>query len=158
MRAAITLSFILALACGVGIHAHAADAGKTYASLDAGEVNMRTGPGLRYPIQWVFRRSGWPVEIVSEFGYWRKVRDIDGTTGWIHQNLLSGRRRVIVTEDRVTAHETADPDSPAVMRLEKGVVADLGECRPDWCWIAVANREGWVNRAALWGVGPVDQR
>lgn len=152
MRTAIILGLVIAAFSGLFTGGRAADAPQGYASLDADEVNMRTGPGLRYPVQWVYRQSGWPVEIVSEFGYWRKVRDIDGTTGWIHQNLLSGRRRVIVTGDMAPARESADPAARVVMRLEEGVVADLGECRPDWCWIAVAGREGWVERGALWGV------
>src|SRR3546814_12362492 len=66
-----------------------------YVSLDTDKAFMRTGPGLRYPVEWVYVRPGWPFEVVSEYGYWRKLRDIDGTSGWMHMNLLTSRRRVI---------------------------------------------------------------
>ena len=63
-----------------------------FVTLRADKVNVRAGPGARYPVEWVFERKGMPVEIVAEFDTWRKVRDIQGTEGWVHQNLLSSRR------------------------------------------------------------------
>src|SRR5690606_22259481 len=61
------------------------------------EVNVRTGPGTRYPIQWVYLRRGWPVEVIEEYELWLQIRDIDGDTGWVHRNLLSGRRTLVIT-------------------------------------------------------------
>ena len=46
-----------------------------FASLRADEANVRAGPGTRYPIEWVFKRKGMPVEIVAEFENWRKIRE-----------------------------------------------------------------------------------
>ncbi|MGT2466406.1 SH3 domain-containing protein [Mesorhizobium atlanticum] len=37
-----------------------------------------------------------PLEIYQEYGNWRRVRDWDGSTGWIYHSLLSGRRTGIV--------------------------------------------------------------
>ncbi|HKH69397.1 MAG TPA: SH3 domain-containing protein, partial [Reyranella sp.] len=59
-----------------------------FASLRSDEVNVRTGPGPRYPIDWVFKRKAMPVEIVAEFENWRKIRDWQGASGWVHQSLL----------------------------------------------------------------------
>jgi len=39
-----------------------------FVSLRAAEVNLRTGPGVRYPIDWVYHRRGLPVEVIDEFG------------------------------------------------------------------------------------------
>ena len=61
-----------------------------FASLKSDEVNVRTGPGSRYPIDWVFKRKGMPVEIVAEFENWRKIRDWQGAGGWVYQGLLTG--------------------------------------------------------------------
>ena len=36
-----------------------------FASLKADEVNVRTGPGPRYPVDWVFKSRNMPVEIVA---------------------------------------------------------------------------------------------
>ena len=55
-----------------------------FVSLRADTVNLRTGPGNRYPIEYVYRRKGYPLEIVAEFDQWRQVRDWQGTEGWVH--------------------------------------------------------------------------
>src|SRR4030095_12903685 len=58
-----------------------------FASLRSDEVNVRTGPGTRYPVDWVFKRKGMPVEIVAEYENWRKIRDWKGARGWGHQRV-----------------------------------------------------------------------
>src|SRR5262245_37242621 len=63
-----------------------------FASLRSDEANVRSGPGTRYPIDWVFRRKGMPVEIVAEYENYRKIRDWQGASGWVHQSLLTGKR------------------------------------------------------------------
>ena len=63
-----------------------------FVSLRADEVNMRTGPGVRYPIDWVYARQGLPVQVIGEFEAWRQIRDSEGSTGWVHRTMLSGRR------------------------------------------------------------------
>jgi len=68
-----------------------------FAALRADEVNMRSGPGTRYPIQWVYKRRDLPVEVEREFDVWRLVEDMDGTKGWVHQATLVGTRTVVVT-------------------------------------------------------------
>ena len=62
-----------------------------FVTIRANQVNMRTGPGVRYPVDWEYRRAGLPVEIVSEYGTWRKIRDWQGDEGWMHQRRMSGR-------------------------------------------------------------------
>lgn len=125
----------------------------------ADEVNVRTGPGRQYPIEWVFVRRGFPVEIVDEFDTWRRIRDPDGVEGWVHQALLSGRRGMIVTGDdiaivRDSAAEAAQP----VVRAEAGVVGRLLECPGEgsenaaWCRVELDGYRGWLPRASLWGV------
>ena len=65
-----------------------------FVTLRANEVNLRSGPGTRYPIDWVYRRSGMPVEIIDEFDTWRRIRDWQGTEGWVHQSMVQGRRGI----------------------------------------------------------------
>src|SRR3989338_854435 len=67
-----------------------------FASLRAGEVNVRTGPGVQYPVDWVFQRQGLPVAVIAEYRTWRKIRDWQGTQGWVHPSPLAGKRTVIV--------------------------------------------------------------
>jgi SH3-like domain-containing protein len=132
-----------------------------YVSLDTDKAFMRTGPGLRYPVEWVYVRPGWPFEVVSEYGYWRKLRDIDGTSGWMHMNLLTSRRRVIVTGDVANVYAKPDTASRQVALAENGVVADLRSCDGKWCEIAIPQQKGrdpitgYAVRAALWGADDV---
>ena len=67
-----------------------------FVSLKAGRVNVRIGPGEDYKIAWVFTRPGLPIEVIQEFANWRRIRDSDGTVGWVFQSLLAGKRTAVV--------------------------------------------------------------
>ncbi|MGD9615602.1 MAG: SH3 domain-containing protein [Alphaproteobacteria bacterium] len=126
-----------------------------FASLDADRINLRTGPGSRYPIDWVLMRRNMPVEIIAQFENWRRVREWDGTTGWVQQNLLTGKRHVVIAPGETRPiHREPDPASPLVARAEPGVIGRLTECRASWCRIEAASVAGWLRRADLWGVYP----
>lgn len=127
-----------------------------FVSLGAKEVNMRTGPGSQYPIKWLYRRPGYPVMVEAEFDIWRKVRDREGETGWIHGSLLSGRRMVVITapaRDPVrTLYEAPHPASVPVLKAEDGVQGELRKCRGGWCEIKIDGKKGWLPADQLWGV------
>lgn len=125
-----------------------------FVSLATDEVNLRTGPGLRYPVRLVLRRSGLPVEVVREFDVWRQVRDIDGDEGWVHKSMLSGRRAVVVRGQVQTLRRRADDDARSVARLEPGVIARLKTCAGQWCELSTGGYSGWLKRDTLWGVYP----
>ena len=125
-----------------------------FASLRANQVNARTGPGVRYPIDWVFQRRNMPVEITAEFENWRKIRDEQGTEGWVHRQMLSGKRSVIVIGEIQTMRRQANGGSPAVARLAPGVVAPVLECNGEWCRVEASGFRGWLPRAGTWGTKP----
>lgn len=126
-----------------------------FVSLDSDKVNLRTGPGQRYPIEWVLTRRHIPVEIIAQYEHWRRIREWDGTTGWVNQNLLTGKRYVIVAKGaNRPIHRQPEAASALVARAEPGVVARLGECRDAWCRIDTDSVSGWIRRADLWGVYP----
>ncbi len=125
-----------------------------FVSMRADEVNVRTGPGVRYPIDWVFVRKDMPVEIIGEYDTWRRIRDWTGTSGWVHQSMLSGHRTVMTSGDISALHKKASSDAPVVARSEAGVVGDLLKCEADWCEVELTGHRGWVERSKLWGVYP----
>lgn len=129
-----------------------------FVSVRSGEVNVRTGPGVRYPIDWVFVRRDLPVEIVAEFDTWRQIRDHLGTTGWVHQSMLSGKRTVLMQDNLVTLRRKANDGAPPVARAEAGVIGELVECNSVWCRVEVAGIRGWAERDKLWGVYPGGKR
>lgn len=125
-----------------------------FVTLGADEVNLRTGPGLRYPVRLVVRKEGVPVEVIREFDVWCQVRDVDGDEGWVHKSMLSGRRAVVVRGQVQTLLKKPDPASRPVVKLEPGVIAALEGCLGEWCSLSTAGYEGWAKRSELWGVYP----
>jgi SH3-like domain-containing protein len=125
-----------------------------FASLRVDAVNLRTGPGERYPVEWVYQRRGLPVEVTAEFDVWRRVRDSQGTEGWVHERMLTARRSVLVTGTLRTLLSAPETGSRAVARAEPGVIARLLDCQGGWCRIETQNIKGWLPRADLWGVYP----
>ncbi len=126
-----------------------------FASLDSNEVNLRAGPGTDYPILWVYQRRGLPVEIIQEFDTWRRIRDRDGTVGWVQQNLLSGKRGALVIDEARTLRTDPTGGAKAVAILQPGVVAEIAECGTDnWCRMEIKGYKGWLRRDDFWGTYP----
>lgn len=124
-----------------------------FAALHTDKVNLRAGPGDRYPIEWIYVRRDWPVQVIARFDHWRRIRDWEGTEGWVHEKMLGSQREVIVTGGIRGLRASPDPNAALVARAEPGVTAKLDECRGDWCRIAApGDVTGWVQRADLWGV------
>ncbi|MBS0561723.1 MAG: hypothetical protein JSR21_16860 [Proteobacteria bacterium] len=127
-----------------------------FASLRTDEVNLRRGPGTRYPIDWVYKRRELPVEIEREFEVWRLIVDPDGVKGWVHQATLTGRRSFIVTGTDHTLRRDPSQTSAAVAILKPGVIGRLRSCDAgsDWCQAQVGDYRGYLRREAFWGTLP----
>lgn len=124
-----------------------------FVSLRSSKVFMRSGPGLRYPVKWVYVRQNFPVEIVQEFDTWRKIKDADGTEGWVHQSLLTGRRYAFVTaRQTVDAYDDDNVNAGVAMRLEPEAIARILECYEQWCEISASGFNGWIEKKHIWGV------
>ena len=127
-----------------------------FVSLRADKVNVRTGPGVRYPIVWVFQRRGQPVEVTAEYDLWRRIRDVDGAFGWVHTSLLSGERSVVVA-GLSTLYRRPDGGSVPVARAEPGVLGRVLACSGAWCRLALGSLRGWTRRTNLWGIYPGEE-
>lgn len=125
-----------------------------WVSIRAGEVNLRTGPGARYPIDWVLQRKSLPVEVVGEFENWRKIRARDNTEGWVHKSMLSGQRTATVAVAQARILSEPESRAPVAAFVEEGVTLMLESCQGDWCDVAIPSHgvKGWIPRAALWGL------
>ncbi len=123
-----------------------------FASLKSDNVYVRTGPSMDYPIKWIYKKEGLPVEIIQEFDAWRKIKDPNGEVGWAHKILLSGKKmaRIVGEGDALAYHDT-EMDSP-VVKFESGVVVAVDECQKLMCRVQFAPYEGWIEKKHLWGV------
>lgn len=126
-----------------------------FVSIKSDEANIRTGPGTRYPILWVYKKAGMPVEVIEEFDMWRKIRDAEGTTGWLHKNMLDGKRNAIVKGKKAQiVRIDHDKESKPLIKVAPSVIVRLVECSLDWCRVQINGRKGWLEKSVLWGVYP----
>lgn len=129
-----------------------------FVSLKAEKVNVRKGPSSDHPVAWVFQSKGLPVEIIAEFETYRRIRDSDGTEGWILQNMLAGKRTAVVApwrKDQLTAlHTDAAENSGIIANLSSGAMGDIKSCNGNWCKISVNDYSGYVEQSMLWGAYP----
>ncbi|MFP6771879.1 MAG: SH3 domain-containing protein [Alphaproteobacteria bacterium] len=128
-----------------------------FVSLASATVHMRAGPGVRYPITWVYKRLGTPFMVMAEHEYWRKVRDLDGTEGWMHSSLLSGRRTAVLRAQRTALRQQPNESAPIVLRAEAGVIGKLLACKKAWCRMDIADISAWLPRVAIFGALPNEQ-
>lgn len=129
-----------------------------FASLRSDDVNMRSGPGQRYPVEWVYKRKGMPVEITAEFDTWRRIRDIQGTEGWVHQATLSGKRTVMVVGKSIQPIFKKNQTSASIRgQAEPGVQGKALKCDEQWCKIEFDNVKGYMKRESLWGLYPAEK-
>ncbi|MEO5805539.1 SH3 domain-containing protein [Devosia sp.] len=135
-----------------------------FATTRSTPINVRVGPGTKYEVAWIYLKAGVPVEIVQEFDTWRKIRDIDGSEGWVHQNLLAGTRAGYVAADGDTSLRASESDdSSARAVLGKGFRIQIKECDGVWCEVTAINQpegersssySGYLHQGDIWGVYP----
>jgi SH3-like domain-containing protein len=129
-----------------------------YVSLKSDRVNLREGPSKDHRTTWVFQRAGLPVEITAEFEIWRKVRDSEGTEGWVLHSLLSGRRTALVAPWKkgidTILYTKANTKSAPVAKLQANVIASVRVCDGAWCRVSGDGFDGYIEQSNLWGVYP----
>jgi len=133
-----------------------------FVSLKSKRVNLRVGPGTDYAVSWLYLKSGLPVEIMQEYDTWRRIRDADGTEGWVNHSLLSGERTALTAPwmkgkgQKVYVNLRKEPEtsSTVIARIEPGVVIQIGQCNGDWCKADADGTEGWVSQGEIWGAYP----
>ena len=124
-----------------------------FASLRAGKVNVRAGPGTNYSIKYTFRKRGIPVRVISSYDNWNEIEDFEGDSGWINKNLLTKRRTIIVMTNKsfINLHLAPAEKSRILLRLENNVVAALIKCNDNWCGIKIDGQKGWVLKKDIYG-------
>lgn len=124
-------------------------------SLRSDNINGRSGPDTKYPIEWVYRQKGAPVEIISEFGLWRKIKDWEGSEVWVHKSMLTGRRFVrVMNPGQNNVYNRPNLQSKVIAKVEDGVIGEIKKCpkNDNFCLIKFNTIEGWVSRDTLFGV------
>ena len=129
-----------------------------FVSLKNDKVNVRKGPSSEHALAFSYQQKGLPVEITAEFENWRRVRDSEGSEGWILQNMLSGKRTALVAPGRKGSYMNLmngpSVESGAEARLASGVVAEIKSCDGSWCRVIASGYDGYVDQNMVWGAYP----
>jgi SH3-like domain-containing protein len=130
-----------------------------FVSLKADKVNLRAGPTRDHDVTWVFTRAGLPVEITAESENWRRIRDSEGTEGWVYHSLLSSRRTALVApwskkDESFSLHQSGDANARVTAQLQPGVLGSIKSCDKKWCRIFGEGFDGYIEQERLWGVYP----
>ena len=131
-----------------------------FVSLKSNLINLRTGPGERFPIEWVYKRQGLPVEITDEFEHWRKIRDFEGTTGWVHKKMLSEKRTVITFPHHKTIlFKTEKTTAQPRAYLDGLIILTVIKCEDSsiFCKVRLQDLTGYVKKDEVFGLYPNEE-
>ena len=115
------------------------------------KVNLRQGPSFEYPIKIFYKKKYLPVLIQDRSNNFRKIRDHENNTGWIHISQLSKKKSAISTVNNLLVFKKPTNFSKPLVVLEKGRLCRVLKCQNEWCKIKVNDFTGWVKKDSLWG-------
>ena len=122
-----------------------------YMSLKNKKVNVRYGPGLDYPIKFVFNKKNYPVEIIDEKENFRKILDFKKNSGWIHRSQLKKSSSFITLETVILFSDSTKFSRP-IAKIESGRLLNKKKCNLNWCRVETGEYKGWVLKENLWGL------
>ena len=126
------------------------NAEEKFLSLKKNKTNVRYGPGLDYPIKYVYRKVNLPVRQIDEKENWRRVIFLDNNSGWIHWSQLKPSNSVITIQEKILFKKPSNFSEPFV-RLEKGRLLIIKKCENDWCKVITDGYTGWIKVKNIWG-------
>ena len=122
-----------------------------FLSLKKNEVNLRQGPSFEYPIILIYKKKYLPVIILDESGPWKKIKDFENNTGWVHTVLLSKKKSAINIKNNSVLFQKPTIYSKPIAKLEAGRLVLIKKCKVKWCKITSGGFEGWITKSSLWG-------
>jgi SH3-like domain-containing protein len=122
-----------------------------FSTLKYNNVNLRQGPSKNYPVKIFYKKKYLPVLIQDASDNFRKIKDHENNTGWIHVSQLSKKKAALTLNDKVIIFKNSTIFSKPLAVLEKGRLCLISKCKDNWCKIKVDKYSGWVKKKSLWG-------
>ena len=122
-----------------------------FLSLKNNEVNLRHGPSFEYPIKFIYKKKYLPVEVLDKSETWRKIKDFENNSGWIHASQLSRKKSAICRKNNSVLYKKPTIFSKPIAKLEIGRLVLIKKCKAKWCKITSGNFNGWIYKNSLWG-------
>ena len=132
------------------LYTQSVSADEKFLSLKKNKTNVRYGPGLDYPIKYVYRKVNLTVRQIDKKENWRRVVFLDNNSGWIHWSQLKPSNSIITIEEKILFKKPSNFSEPFA-RLEKGRLLVIKKCENDWCNVTTDNYNGWIKVKNIWG-------
>ena len=116
------------------------------------KVNLRQGPSFDYPVKIFYKKKFLPVLIQDRSENFRKVRDHENNTGWIHISQLSKKKAAIVIDDKLILFNSPTIYSNPIAIIKRGRLVKIKKCKNDWCKVVTGDFKGWLKKESLWGL------
>jgi len=122
-----------------------------FSTLRYNNVNLRQGPSKDHPVKIFYKKKYLPVLVQDISDNYRKIKDHENNTGWIHVSQLSKKKAALILDNRVVMFKSSTIYSKPLAILEKGRLCLITKCKDDWCKIKVEKYSGWIEKKSLWG-------
>lgn len=125
-------------------------------SVKPARINLRSGPGEKYPVKCVYSR-GFPLKTLKSEGEWVQVSDFERETGWVLRRLLSPSRHGIVSvfknqNKRINIRSGPGTNYKIVGQAYYGVIFSLTDKKGEWTKIQHSSGlTGWIQENFIWG-------
>jgi SH3-like domain-containing protein len=147
MQKIIFISFFLF--CSLLKYSYAIE--EKFLTLRNDKVNLRQGPSFEYPIKIFYKKKFLPVLVQDSSDNFRKIKDHENNSGWIHISQLSKKKAAMIVDDEAIVFSKQSIYSKPIVILKKGRLCKIIKCKNKWCKIKVDKYKGWVKQNALWG-------
>jgi SH3-like domain-containing protein len=143
----ILYSFLILFFCPFSL----ASENFVFLTLKNNKVNLRQGPSFDYPIKLIYNKKFLPVIVLEKYDTWRKIKDFENNSGWIHISQLSKKKSVINIKNESVLYKKSTIYSEPIAKIETGRLLLIKKCKVNWCKITSGNYEGWILKNYLWG-------
>jgi SH3-like domain-containing protein len=124
---------------------------KKFLTLKNNKVNLRQGPSFDYPIKLVYQKKYLPVIILDRSETWRKIKDFENNSGWIHISQLSKKKSGINIKNNSILYKKNTIYSKPIVKIESGRLVLIDKCKINWCKVSSGDYDGWIFKNSLWG-------
>ena len=123
----------------------------SFLSLKNNKVNLRQGPSYDYPVKLIYKKKYLPVIILEKSDTWRKIKDFENNSGWIHISQLSKKKSALNTVEMSILYKKSTIYSKPVAKIEIGRLVLIRKCNIKWCNVSSGKYKGWILKKFLWG-------
>ena len=115
------------------------------------KVNVRYGPNKDDQIKFVYKKKYLPLKVIDRKENFRKIIDHKNNNGWIHISQLKSPKSLIVMENKTLFKKNSIFSKP-IIKLEKGKLVLIKNCKENWCKIKTNKIIGWLRTENVWGI------